>query len=81
MNRNDAHIDVSAEARAIGKAIRGMIAKGKAAGIDKPWVYIESEGRVYLMRPIAAHVVQTSERQAAIIGDAPIGAPYDVGSW
>ncbi len=77
----DEEVDVSAEARAIGRAIRSMIAKGKAAGVDRPWVYIEAEGRVYLMRPIGAHVQDSASRKAAVIGNAAIDAPYDVGAW
>lgn len=70
MSVNQERVDISAEARAISKAIRSIIAKGKAAGFPTVGVFFEGEGAVFLMDESVPETGNETpgERQANIIG-------------
>ncbi len=78
-----ADVDIKAEGRAIAKAIRSILAKGKAAGYGNVNVYIECEGHVHLMN--GDHPGDQDKgcaiRQDASIASALIDAQFDVGAW
>lgn len=78
-------LDFEKEGRAITKAIRSMLAKAKEAGVAKPFVYFESEGRVYVMDSnhpsYAKDAHAAGSHQGASVGSVFIGATFDCGAW
>lgn len=76
-------IDYSKEAKAIGRILRGMLDNAKAAGIEKPSIYIEGEGSIYVLDESHPKIAsrQGADSQEAIVGSGFIGCSYDVGAW
>jgi len=76
-------IDIKSEARAIAKAIRSILAKGKTAGYPNVTVFIECEGLVHLMNKDHPAEVDKGDaaRRSASIASGFIDASFDVGAW
>ena len=74
-------LSIDAEARAIDRALRSMLAKAKAMGVERPTIYFEGEGYVYVVDGDAHDPLTAEARQHAIVAQAVIKIPHDVGAW
>ena len=79
----DIDIDISAEGRAIAKALKSMIAKAKKAGVKRPGIYFENAGCVHIMDldvlDCMGDRVTLGGSKAASVGNVNVGG-FDVGA-
>ncbi len=78
-------IDIDREAAAITRAIKSMLEKARTAGVERPYVFFEAEGSVYVIdkdHPGDMHSdAAANRRQEAICGRRFLAVPFDVGAW
>ena len=79
-------IDIRPEVRAISKAMAGMLAKARAAGVRKPSIFFEAEGSVYVMDDehqgqLHSDTCGGAVRHEAVVAQGALTTHFDVGAW
>lgn len=81
-------MNIDREVRRMRRAISSIIERAKKLGIERPEIYIESSGELYVIdgdHPNwCREKASASAQQEAIVGSAhltPYGVKLDVGAW
>ena len=74
-------LDLRAEERAINRALRSMLAKARAAGVESPTIFAEGGKTISVLD--STKTEDGMNTQAGVVGMVSVArdVPFDAGAW